>query len=154
MGRHFWTFYISIYILKQSKTNNPGNHLHLHLHVHFHFHLYIFICIYIYIYDYKISNTTLGPTFFCRSKLAVTRRSEVVQQYPPGEPNLSTSCVDLAMPQGCRSNFENRKNLALHPGERPKILSFGRHEYLSPNADVENGLRGSSPVSSAPRLCV
>ena len=72
----------------------------------------------------KKSNTTLGPKFYCRSKSAVTRRSEVVQQNPPGDPNLSASCVDLAMPQGCRSNFENRKNLALHPGKRPKNTLF------------------------------
>ena len=48
--------------------------------------------------------------------MAVTRRFEAVQQHPPRDPNLSTSCVDLAIPQGYRSNFENQDFQVLHPG--------------------------------------
>ena len=42
----------------------------------------------------------MWPKLQCRSKLAVTPRSEVVQQNPPGALHLSTRRVDLARSQG------------------------------------------------------
>ena len=74
--------------------------------------------------------TTLGPSFYFRNEMAVTRRSLVVQQNPGSQTNSRNEIYNICRPQPCRSDLKNqcflqnfRKivNISKNLKKKPKI---------------------------------